>query len=69
MKKTLSIVVDVEDGEDVLLLGMLSTGISVSVSAKADKGTLGAIMKQFGVVNDRPVTISYEEKPDAAPKP
>lgn len=67
MTKTLNIKVDVADGEDVLLVAMLSTGLSLSVAMKHEKAIFGQILQlpSIGPAGDRPVSIRYTEAADA----
>lgn len=63
MKRTIEISVDVEDGESVLVVAMLTVGVSLSIARKAEKTVFGAIAQQYGP-NDRPVTMKYGEPHD-----
>ena len=61
MKRSVTLQLEVEDGEDVLLVAMVSAGLTLSVARKADKAEFGAIVGQ-AAQNDRPVTVTYGER-------
>jgi hypothetical protein len=65
VKRTITIQVDVEEGEHVLLVAMLSLGASLSIARKAKPTIFGALVQEHGP-NDRMVSMKYGEPVDGA---
>lgn len=64
MRKRISLSFEIEDGEDVLLVAMCSTGITLSIAKPMPKDTFGEIVSKIGP-GTRPVNVFSEPLPDA----
>jgi hypothetical protein len=61
MIRTLTLSLDVEDGEDILLVAMCSTGLTLSVARPTPKEFFGKIVGKLGGSGTRPVTAKLGE--------
>jgi hypothetical protein len=63
MKRTITLAVDVSDGEDVLLVAMLGHPHTISIARKSEKGAFAPAVQALlgGPWGDRPVSCAFGE--------